>query len=94
MINKYGDNIIITTSRGKKAVVCFKNTGFKVLTNAWYNSKKANEEEERLRIVEAAATIIREDIRSFVYEIDSSPPPNQFMDNVNKSYQRAYYFFF
>lgn len=36
-INKYGDNIIITTNCGKKSIVCFKNTGFKVLTNAWYD---------------------------------------------------------
>ncbi|KAE9523143.1 hypothetical protein AGLY_016457 [Aphis glycines] len=71
-------------TRGKKSVVCFKNTGFKVLTNAWYDSKKANEEEERLRIVEAAATIIREDIRSFIYETDSFPPPNKFMNNVKQ----------
>ncbi|KAE9537480.1 hypothetical protein AGLY_006503, partial [Aphis glycines] len=34
LINKYGDDIIITMSRGKKSVVCFKNTGFKVLKNA------------------------------------------------------------
>jgi hypothetical protein len=32
---KYGDDILITSARGKKLVVCFKNTGYKVLTNVW-----------------------------------------------------------
>ncbi|XP_029341748.1 uncharacterized protein LOC100571724 isoform X2 [Acyrthosiphon pisum] len=93
LINKYGDDIIITKSHGRKSVVSFKNTGFKVLTNAWYDSKKENEEEERLRIVEAAATIIREDIRSFVYETDSFPPPNQFMDDVKEDIPKTLLFF-
>jgi uncharacterized protein YktA (UPF0223 family) len=44
---KYGDDIIITSAHEKKSVVCFKNTGYKVLTNAWYDSKKNDIKEER-----------------------------------------------
>jgi len=35
------------------------------------DSKKEDKEEERLRIVEAATTIIGKDIRSLVYETES-----------------------
>lgn len=44
---KYGDDILITSAQGKKSVVSFKNTGYKVLTNAWYESKKNDTKEER-----------------------------------------------
>lgn len=47
-----------------------------------YFKKKKNNDEERLRIVEMVASIIREDIRSTVYELNSYPSPNQFMDNA------------
>ncbi|GFY59965.1 hypothetical protein TNIN_481061 [Trichonephila inaurata madagascariensis] len=40
-------------------------------------------EEERLGIVEAAAAIIREDIRSSVIETKSYPPPSKMLINEN-----------
>ncbi|GFY50417.1 hypothetical protein TNIN_352511 [Trichonephila inaurata madagascariensis] len=49
------------------------DTQAKILSKAWYDSKKRDPEEERLRIVEAAASIIREDIRSSVVETKSLP---------------------
>jgi len=52
------------------------------MTNAWYESKKSDMKEERLRIVETAATIIREDIRSIPYDLEYFPLPNQFLTNV------------
>ncbi|GFY53622.1 hypothetical protein TNIN_288491 [Trichonephila inaurata madagascariensis] len=41
-------------------------------------------EEERLRIVEAAAAIIREDIRSSVVETKSYPPPSKILIKENQ----------
>lgn len=46
--------------------------------------KKKYPEAERLRIVEAAAAIIREDIRTSIVETKSYPPPNKMLDNVNQ----------
>lgn len=40
LIEKYGEDLIITTTHGKKAIVSFKDTSFKILTEAWYTSKK------------------------------------------------------
>jgi len=92
LIDKYGDDIIITTNRGKKSVVCFKNTGLKLLKNAWYDSKKEDKKEERLKLVEAATTIIGKDIRSLVYETKSLPPSNQFMKNVKEHVSKSLFF--
>ncbi|CAG9782212.1 unnamed protein product [Diatraea saccharalis] len=46
--------------------------------------KKSTPAEERLRIVEAAAAIIREDIRSSVVETKTYPPPNKMLDDINE----------
>ncbi|GFT27596.1 hypothetical protein TNCV_3569791 [Trichonephila clavipes] len=61
--------------------------------------QKNDPEEERLRIVEAAAAIIREDIRPSVVETKSYPPPSKMLIKENqerrkfkdeKGYARAY----
>jgi len=53
------------------------------LTKHWYKNRKVNKEEERQRIVEAAAIIIREDIRSQINDTSSFPAPNEFLTNVD-----------
>lgn len=82
LIDKYGQEIVIATGINRQPVICFRNTGYTILTDNWYNSKKQNVEEERLRIVKAAADIIREDIRSMVYDLRNYPTPETFLDNV------------
>ena len=61
---KYRSDVIITTLQKKTPIVCFRNSGDKLLCNSWYNEKLQSEEEERLRIVRTAAAIIKEDIKS------------------------------
>ncbi|GFY75111.1 uncharacterized protein TNIN_113471 [Trichonephila inaurata madagascariensis] len=46
--------------------------------------KKRDPEEERLRIVEVVAAIIREDIRSFVVGTKSYPPPSKMLMKENQ----------
>ncbi|GFS56396.1 uncharacterized protein TNCV_4388651 [Trichonephila clavipes] len=46
-------------------------------------------EEERLRTTEAAAAIIREDIRSSVVETKSYPPPSKMLDDVNQGIPKS-----
>lgn len=72
---KYEDDIIITSRRGKNKppVICFRNTGYKILTQSWYDSRNVDEKGERLRIVKATAAIIRVDIRSVIYPLDTYP---------------------
>lgn len=61
------------------------------MCESWYENKKSNVSEERLRVVEAAAAIIREDIRSVL--IDTYPPVNQMFDNINKNIPQSLLFF-
>ena len=58
----FGDNVIIASRRGKTPVVCFKDTGFKILNKAWYEQRLLSPAEERLPILKTAAATIREDI--------------------------------
>ncbi|KYQ51937.1 hypothetical protein ALC60_08955 [Trachymyrmex zeteki] len=82
LLQKYGDDIIIAETANKCPVVCFHNTGYKILTEAWYEQKASDPKEERKRIVKAAATIILEDIRSQVYETTHYPPSDNFLMDV------------
>ncbi|GFU62981.1 uncharacterized protein TNCV_28951 [Trichonephila clavipes] len=50
---------------------------------------KRDPEEERLRIVEAAAAIIREVIWSSVVETKSYPPPSKMLDDVNQGIPKS-----
>lgn len=40
LLQKYGEDILIIEKQKKPTIVCFQNTGFKILTNAWYDEKK------------------------------------------------------
>lgn len=78
---KYGDRILITpgTNRFNVPVVCFRDNGYKIISEAWYENRVKNEEEERLRIVAKAIEILRQDIQSQVYNTDTYPPSDDFL---------------
>lgn len=82
LIENYGDDILISVQKKKVTTICFRDTGYKILTNAWYNARNTDDQEERLRIVRTAAEIVREDIRSKVYDTTSYPPSNDFLQNL------------
>ncbi|KAL4105063.1 hypothetical protein QTP88_020338 [Uroleucon formosanum] len=90
---RYGKDIIITTKHAKLTIICFLDTQKKMLCQSWYENKKSNVSEERLRVVEAAAAIIREDIRSVLINTDTYPPVNQMFDNINKNIPQSLLFF-
>lgn len=81
--SKYGNRIIITEKLGSSAFICFIDNQHDVLSKAWYEKKKENEMEERLRILKAAAAIVREDIQSIVFDTDNYPPPTQMFEDIN-----------
>lgn len=63
-------------------MICFKNRGYRILTDSWYNQKCALEKEERLRIVKTAAAIIIGDIRYEIYDTTHYPPPENFLKMI------------
>lgn len=82
---EYGHEILIFEKQGTPCIICFRNTGYKILSKAWYDAKNSDPEEERLRVIREAAAIIVEDIRSKLYDTKSYPPSDNFMDNVDDS---------
>lgn len=90
---KYKDDVIVSTSKKQKTTICFRDTGYKILTNQWYTEKKSDENEEKLRIVETAAKIIREEIRSQVYELDTYPSSDNFLCDLQNQIPEAFNLF-
>ena len=87
---KYGEDILIVERPFKHTIVCFKNTGQKICTSRWYDSRNSDPQTERLRVVKAAAEVIREGIRTFdtMYTMaqdveDSSSSPDGDMPSQN-----------
>jgi hypothetical protein len=70
---QYGDNITVTEVRGKKTVVCFKAFSDKILCDKWYKDRKDDPNEEKKRVIRAAASIILEDIRGKPYDCTVYP---------------------
>ena len=44
---KYGNDIIVKIKQHKKSIVCFRNTGYNLLTQAWYDGRKTDPTEEK-----------------------------------------------
>ncbi|MBW0528211.1 hypothetical protein O181_067926 [Austropuccinia psidii MF-1] len=90
----YGDRILITpgANRFSVPVVCFRDSGNKIINEAWYGNKAKNEEEERLRIVGKAVEILRQDIQSQVYSTDTYPPRDDFLKNPGTMPQSLTFF--
>jgi hypothetical protein len=69
----YGDSVVFTLISGRNSVVSFSGFRDKILTEQWHEEKKSNQIDERKWIVLMAAKVIREDIRSRVYNCDTYP---------------------
>lgn len=81
----YQDDILVTPGKNQymPTTICYRNTGHQILSSSWYDSRKNDTGDERLRIVKAAAEIIREDIRTQVYTLDKYPSPDLFLDSID-----------
>ena len=69
----YKDSIYCTHLHSQHNIFTFTQTGQNILTEQWYADKKSDETSERLRIVETAAKIIREDICRMAYDCKMYP---------------------
>ena len=80
---KYGNRIIITEKPEKLTFICFVDNYQDILSQAWSDKKNLNEKEERLKILKAAAAIIRDDIQSCVFGNTMYPLPSRMFENIN-----------
>ena len=79
---KFGEDIFIIDQRNRECIICFRNIGYKLLADRWYEEKETNPRQEKLPVLREAAAIIRADIRSTVYETEYYPPSDDFMKNA------------
>lgn len=71
----YGDKVIITEKPGQLTFVCFLDNYHDIINQAWSEKKKPEGKEERLKILAAAAAILRDDIQSVAIDNSHYPPP-------------------
>ena len=86
LTKRYGEKIMFAElgrGRSHQSVLCFRDIGKKILYDNWYNERRNNAAEERLRVVKAAAEIILEDIRSQTYDTTEYPPSDDFMRDID-----------
>lgn len=80
---KYGNKVIITEKPGQLTFICFIDNHHDLLNQAWGEKNKSNGKEERFKILEAAAAIIRKDIQSVVIDNSHYPPPGRMFEDIN-----------
>ena len=76
---KYKECVKFATRDGKSGIILVDRTT-KILSEDWYNTRKANLDDESVRIVQTAATLIKDAMRNHELESDVYP----FMDNIPK----------
>ena len=69
----FGNRIIITSINGKPNVVTFYSTASTTLQQFYSQSRSDDAEEDKLRLVETAAKIIKNDIKSLATSSESYP---------------------
>ena len=75
-----GNRITVTELPGLRNVVSLKETVHKILHEKWYAEKKTNRQDERKRVVEAVAAIVRKNIRAFVCDCIVYPSTDLLQD--------------
>ena len=70
---KYKECVEFATRDGKSDIILLDRTT-KILSEDWYNTRKANLNEESVRIVQTAATLIKDAMRN--HELESNVYPS------------------
>lgn len=69
----YGDeNIVFTSIGGKVTVVCFTRTAHEILYNTWYEERKENDNDKKVKVIKKATEILSDDIRIMLEEKKNS----------------------
>ena len=66
----YGDEIVVTSIVGKSSIISFRDCANTILHDKWIAYKVIYVNEQSNRIIEMAASIILNDIRTAVYDVD------------------------
>ena len=89
LIERFHDDIIISTKFGSNTIICFKKINHDVLTENWYDQKYNSKEEQEFHILKAASEIIRRDIRAQVYDNENYTPSDKMLQDVDESIPKS-----
>ena len=70
---KYKETIFFTGHPGKPSLVCFKDSARDIISEKWFKERKQNIDEDKRRIIDAAARLIKSEIRSITFPTDVYP---------------------
>ena len=81
--HRYEGHIFFAELAGKRNVVCFRDMASCVINDKWYSDKRTEIVDESLRVVIAAAKLIKAQIREIMFDMDKYPVNAQFDDVVS-----------
>ena len=73
LVNHFGNRIIITEISGMRNVVTFRDTAYIILQDFCNQPKDGNLANEKMRIIETAAKLIKSEVKSIVQLNDNYP---------------------
>ena len=71
---------------GRRNVVCFRNKAKQIINEKWYNDRDSNIDTESIRIIEAAAQLIKANIRESTFNRDEYPTNSSMEDEMEKKH--------
>ena len=81
----YKDKIIISSSWTYSTIVCLKKCEYNILSNAWYEQRKSNKDDEEYRLLDVAAEILLSDIQSQISDFEQYPVSDKMFDNIDQN---------
>jgi hypothetical protein len=82
LLHRYGEHLFFAEITGRKNVLCFRDMASYIINDKWHANKQENVEDERQRIVKAAAKLIKAEIRERDYN-STVYPTNEDVKNVD-----------
>jgi hypothetical protein len=73
LMKRYGEHIWFASVCGKKDVICFKDMASHIINEEWYTQRDEDISKESIRIVQAAAKLIKSQIQALVSNTESYP---------------------
>ena len=86
VMEHFGDDVIITEINGRPNVVTFRSTAASILHKFYDLPKQQDDESEKLRIIETAANLIKNDIKMMNTSNDIYPSPED-IGSVEKKFE-------
>ena len=73
LLDHYPDNVIVTSEQGKPTIFSFRDVQHSIIREKWEADREARVPSDSNSIVDMAAAIIRDDIRTTVYNSSEYP---------------------